>query len=659
MAKKPTEKERMDKEKEFKDLMDLLDDAVRGDSHNRELMREDISFRHGDQWDEQTKRDRITGDRPVLTFNKMEAPIDSVVGEFRQKVSSIKVLPLDENPDVTVVEGYQKKDGSKMKLSNMYEGLIKSIEAQSSSRSVYTTALDHTAGHGLGWIQIVTAKRMDNVFQQELRLRRIKDPLMCYIDPNCDFLDGRDAMYGFVAKLVTNKHFKKKWPKKKMESVQLPNLNAPDGYTAIAIVYTREIVKKTVCLMSDGTILDKTEDGKAIKVLIKEQGLTIVKEAEGEDYDVEWKIISGGEILERGKWDGRYIPLVPVYGKELVKDGKTYRRGVIRHAKDAQRLYNLFRSTSAERADTSPKAPYLVAMQQINHEDVKKVWDDMATKNLPYLPYLFDGKAPIPQRQPATFSSQADIDEIRMATDDIKAQTGVYDASLGAKSNETSGRAILARKHEGDTANFAYDDNLSIAQEHVGRILVDMIPRIYDTEQVVRVLNIDDTDALVRINQVVKDENGKEIIVNDLSKGRFEVRVTTGASYATQKMESVDSQMAFISAVPDSGAIIGDIVARNSDWAGGEEIANRLAKTLPKEFQEKDDDEEQEPPPPPTPEQEIQAKELEIKEMELKVQEAELQLKMKEIEQSTTEQAIKRTVDDMVRAEMSKQSKAE
>ena len=640
------------KEQEFADIQELMRSCADGDSHNRNEMIEDIEFRHGNQWEEQTKREREIAKRPMLTFNRMETFIDQVVGEFRQQTPSIKVLPLDENPDAKVLEGYESEINEEMKLSDVYEGMIKSIEASSNARVAYNTALDHAAGHGMGWLYVKTVKRADNAFKQELRIQRVADSMSCYIDSNCLHQDGRDANIGFVVKKITIKRFKEMFPNKDTSSsVDVPNLNVQDDYIAIAEVYCRKLVKTTVYLMSDGSILDKKKAEPILDELAA-KGVTVVDERTDKDYAVKWYIVSGSEILDEGDWDGKHIPLVPVYGKELQRMGKTYRRGVIRHAKDAQRLYNLFRSTSAERADTAPKAPYLVALQQIKDKAVKKIWDSMSTRNLEYLPYVYDDKAPIPQRQQTSMTSPADVQEIQMASDDMKSTTGIYDASLGAKSNETSGRAILARQREGDTATFAYSDNLSIALEQVGRILVDMIPKIYDTEQVVRILNIDDTDALVKINSEVEDEEtGNMVIVNDLSAGRFEVRVSTGASYATQKLESADSMMQFVDAIPAAGQAAMDIIADNMDWTGSDQLAKRLRKILPPEVTE--DDDEPKAPVPPTPEQQLQKQEFDLKSQELEVKQAEIELKRKEIEAEQTDAAIQRAIQEGIREALS------
>ena len=170
--------------------------------------------------------------------------------------------------------------------------------------------------------------------------------------------------------------------------------------------------------------------------------------------------------------------------------------------------------------------------------------------------------------------------EASIAADDLKAVTGIHDASLGAPGNETSGRAILMRQREGDVGTFVYIDNLARAIRHAGRILVDLIPHIYDTERTMRILGEDGGETFAVINQAALGPDGP-VVLNDLSAGKYDVEVTTGPSFSTKRIEAAESMMAFVQAVPPAAALIGDLIARNMDWPGAEAIAERLRKALP------------------------------------------------------------------------------
>ena len=216
---------------------------------------------------------------------------------------------------------------------------------------------------------------------------------------------------------------------------------------------------------------------------------------------------------------------------------------------------------------------------------LEHIWNKANTLNVPWLPYNPDPTAPgAPQRQRPADINAAEIQQANQSIEDIKATIGIFDASLGAQGNETSGRAILARQREGDTATFAWIDNLARGIEHTGRILIDLIPRIYDTQRVMRILGEDQSEKMVTINQVniVNPWTGDYEVLNDMSVGKYDVRVSVGPSYATKRMEAAESMMSFVQAFPAAAPIIGDLIARNMDWPGAEDIAKRLKAALPR-----------------------------------------------------------------------------
>jgi hypothetical protein len=271
---------------------------------------------------------------------------------------------------------------------------------------------------------------------------------------------------------------------------------------------------------------------------------------------------------------------VSVFGKELNIEGKTIYRGVTRHAKDPQRLYNYARSTSAETMALAPRAPYLVSAKMINN--YKTYWDNAHKKNFPYLPFEADPnlQGVIPQRTTPIQANTGIQQEVIVADQEIHDTTGLQQASLGQKSNEKSGRAIMARQREGDVANYAYYDNLARALKYCGKVILDLIPRIYDTPRVLRILGEDDSEQFVPVNQPVQNKQGMERIF-DLTTGKYDVVVTIGPSYSTQREEAADSMLQFLQAFPQAAPLIGDLVAKNMDWPGAAEIEKRLKALLP------------------------------------------------------------------------------
>jgi hypothetical protein len=326
----------------------------------------------------------------------------------------------------------------------------------------------------------------------------------------------------------------------------------------------------------------------------------VVQQRKAQGHRIEQSIVTGAEVLSGPvKWPGRYIPIVPVIGEEIPLERQIIRHGLIRMARDPQALYNFYRSAAAEHIALSPKSPHLVTDTMIG--PYRAEWNQANVKNAPYLRYKPDPDAPgaKPERIPAPQPPEALWREAQIATDDIKATTGIYDASLGAKSNETSGIAIKRREAQGDTANFHYADNLARSLEHHGRILIDLIPKIYDNQRIVRVLNEDETEHFVPINHLVYDDNGEQVLVNDLSVGRYDVRVTVGPNYATKRLEAADAIIELIRALPpEYGALLTDIAIRNMDIPDAQEAAKRIKAMLPPQALA---DPNAPPPPPPNP----------------------------------------------------------
>ena len=308
--------------------------------------------------------------------------------------------------------------------------------------------------------------------------------------------------------------------------------------------------------------------------------------------------MSGGEVLDGpNDWAGKFIPIVPIVGGEVPLDDKVVRYGLVRFARDPQQLYNFWRSAAAEAIALAPKAPFLATPKQIAR--FKGQWDSHHTVNRPYLLYEPDPEVPggKPQRELPPPVPAAFLQESNIASDEMKATTGVYDASLGQRSNETSGRAIIARDHQGDVGTYHFMDNANASLTYAGRIIVDLIPKIYDNERTIRLHTEEHEDPRFEtVNQVQMSHDGQPMIKHDLSLGNFDVRVKLGPNFATRRMEAADSMIKFIQAVPQAAQVAGDLIAKAMDWPDAEKLAERLARLVPPNILGED-------APQPTPQQ--------------------------------------------------------
>lgn len=567
-----------------------LDQAYQFERENRREAAMDMAFVAGYQWPESIKKERQASGRPILTINRLPQFIRQVTNDIRQADLAIKVSPVDDKSDP--------------KLAKIYNGLLRQIQYQSSAKHVYGTAAEHQVACGIGWFRICTEYTDDTAFDQEIRLKAVRNPLSVYCDPSAVEPDRSDAGWMLVTEIVPTAAFKARYPKAQLDGVDPPTDGTGDRLTwltrdgvRIAEYWVRKPVKKLLGLTQGGATIDLTGVSRE---MFQMMGIVRTREADG--YEVEQYIINGSQILEGPyKWAGKWIPIIPVIGSETPLETAVVRHGLIRFARDPQQLYNYNRTAAAETLALQPKSPWLVTFKMV--AKVKNLWDNAHKQNYPYLPYEADPDMPGgPKREHPPEMPMAFAHEAQIADQDMKATTGIYDASLGAKSNETSGIAIRNRESQGDTANYHYGDNLQRSMWHAGRIMIDLIPKIYDNERVIRVLGEDDSEETVRINTVMQGPNGLPVIVNDLSVGRFDVRASIGPSYSTKRMEAADTLMAYLKADPAALPMIRDLVAKNFDWPGADEMAKRFKNSIPPQLLADPDDPEAPPlPPPPNP----------------------------------------------------------
>lgn len=527
---------------------------------------EDLKFRAGEQWPDEALQERRAAGRPILTINRMPQFVRQVTGEIRQNRPAITVRPVDSGTDPA--------------LAATMAGIVRHVEQASDAQAAYVTAAESAAVCGIGHFRIVTEYSSDDGFEQDVRIRRMRNPFAVWWDPEAQEITREDARWCFVTERIPLADFKSRFPKARTEGFEQGSREGGadrwwDGETVrVAEYWVKRPATRTLALLEGGETVDVTDMAQAART-----ALPIVRTRRAETHKVVRYLISGAEMLEGpDDWAGKYIPVVPVVGEEVHVGDRTVRHGIVRYAKDPQRLYNYWRTAAAESVALSPRAPWLVTPRQI--EGQKAQWESANRGNPPYLLYSPDPAAPPPQRIEPAYPPVALLQEAGIAADDMKAVTGIYDAGLGAQGNETSGRAILMRQREGDTGTYVYVDNLSRAIRHAGRILVDLIPRVYDTERTLRILGEDGSEDFAVINQAVPGADGP-VILNDLSAGTYDVEVSAGPGFSTRRLEAAESMMAFVQAVPQAGAVIADLIARNMDWPGAEAIAERLRRTLP------------------------------------------------------------------------------
>lgn len=550
---------------------EIFDACEEHDDDNRQAALDDLRFaRLAEQWHAEDEQQRRKDGRPCLTINRMPAFIRQVVNDARQNSPAITARAVDSKADPETAQ--------------VMSDLIRDIEAQSDADTAYDTAVDFAVTCGFGYFRINTVYADDDAFDQDIRIGRVANPFSIYGDPDSDAADSADWNVAFVIDKMKRKQFEARfkgadpvgWQDPRWDSVTEP---WRDGdMIAVAEYWRREQVRKQIIALSNGEIV-ALKDYERNKLLFDAQGISVVGSPRDVlSHKVTQRLITGADVLEETEWAGKYIPIVPVYGEDVNVAGKRYLRSLIRDAKDPQRMFNYWRTASTELVALAPKAPFIGKKGAFKSDAAK--W---ATANRASHAHIeYDGDVP-PMRQPFTGSPVGAIQEALAASDDMKSIMGLFDASLGQRSNETSGRAILMRQREGDVSTFHFIDNLSRAIRHGGRILIDLIPKVYSTPRMVRVLGGDGSSRNIAVNQPFAVDGITKLY--DLSVGRYDLAVQAGPSFTTRREEAANQMMELIRAYPAAAPIIGDLLADNLDWPGAEEISKRLKAMLPPAIQ--------------------------------------------------------------------------
>ena len=571
-----------------------LDLAMSALSDSREDEIDDLKFYAGSpdnhwQWpaDVLATRGAVQGQtinaRPCLTINKLPQHVRQVTNDQRQNRPGAKVIPVDDNADVEIAE--------------IFNGMIRHIEYRSDADVAYDTACENQVAYGEGYFRLLTEYCNDDTFDQDIKIGRIRNSFSVYMDPMIQDPTGADAKYCFITEDLTKDEYERMYPDASPVST-LQSLGVGDQSISnwlnedtirIADYYYIDYDPATLNLYPGNiTAFDGTPQDKQLKAIYGKPK----KSREADRQKVKYCKINGYEILEERDWVGKYIPVIRIVGNEFEVDGRLYVSGLVRNAKDAQRMYNYWVSQEAEMLALAPKAPFIGYGGQF--EGYEDKWKTANTNNWPYLevnPDVTDGQGavlPLPARAQPPMASSGLLQAKSGAAEDIKSTTGQYNASLGMGSNERSGKAILARQREGDVGTYHYGDNLARGIRHLARQLVDMIPKIYDTQRIARIIGEDGETKMVKINpdqmesvNKIQDENG--IVIEKIYNpgvGTYDVVATTGPGYATKRQEALEAMAQLLQGNPQLWAVAGDLFVKNMDWPGAQEMAKRFAKTI-------------------------------------------------------------------------------
>jgi hypothetical protein len=596
----------------LKVALDRADEAYRHEADNMGEAYEDLAFKAGDQWPVWAKQQRETQRRPILTINRVPQFVHQVTGDLRLMRPAIKVTPGDGIARPPVAE--------------LLSGMIRYIENRSEARVAYAIGADSQVSCGIGHWRVTTEYARETTFDQEIRIVQIEDGISVLWDPDSILPTREDALYCFVPVDITREKFKRLYPDAPVEDFADYDSRFHAYWfdadrVRVAEYWEKRAVTRALAQLHDGSLVDLAGwSGDDIEALRTSGRVAKFEERPG--HKVFRSLITLGHVLEGpAEWPGRMIPIVPVIGEEIRIGRKVVRHGLIRFLKDPQRLYNFARTTQAEYLALSPKAPFVGTDK--NFEEHEDEWSSANEQNWPYLRYTPDarnGNAP-PQRQSPPMPSPGLSEAVSLAAEDMKGVTGIYDAGLGKSANEVSGVAIRARQYEGDVGTVQYADNFGLAIRLTGRIIIDLIPHIYDTERLVQVQHADGSVDMAVINKAIASGEleaeeqagqgglsaaalrarvdssgldmtpaeiddthirggGRAAVLNDVTIGAYGVVLDMGPNFSTRREAARDGMESLLT-VPGIGPLVVDLYARAQDWPDATEIADRLAVMLP------------------------------------------------------------------------------
>lgn len=554
------------------DAVKFLKLANEADTENRQQGLDDLKFSAGNQWPIEVQNSRHLEARPCLTINKIDAYVRQITNQMRQSRPRMRAHSMNSEANA--------------KVADIITGIFKHIEVNSDADTAYDTAGEYAVRVGWGYWRVITDYVREDSFDQEIFIKPIDNPFSVYFDPNSLEPDGSDAEKALITQFMPKDIFRKEYPGANDGS----NFNQrgtgdfdPDWVRKedirVAEYFYIERKKTKLLMLSDGTKVFK-EDAPPMEIMAA-AGIEVIAERDTMRKSVKWCKLTGMEVLEERTWPGKYIPIIPVYGQQLTVEDKRKKYGLVRQAKDSQRMYNYWQTAMTESIALAPKAKWLLAEGQ--DEGHENEWAQANIKSQPVLRYKqtdINGKeAPPPQRlQPEP--PPAGVIAAAMSIDkDLQSVVGIFDPSQLPQGNQ-SGKAIRGQQMQVDMTNFHFFDNLTRSIKHTGRIILDLIPKIYDKERVMRIIGYDGKPELVTINQKVA-EDGVEKVLNDVTVGEYDVYMDTGPGYQSKRQEAVEAMMPMISSNPELFNLAGDLVFRNMDFPGAEVIADRLAAVNP------------------------------------------------------------------------------
>jgi len=557
----------------------------------RQRYREDMRFLYADsdnqdQWEPSVKARRHLNTQPMLTINKTHTHWLHVVNNLKANKPSVQVHPTNDEATYEAAE--------------IFEGLVRHIEYKSNAKVAYDIAAEHMVGGGIGYWRLTTAYADDSTFDQEIFIKEVPDAMSVYLDPHIKRKDGLDAKFGFIYEDMPRREFERKFPNFKLPATS-PSGNQmwiTKDVVRLAEYYELEVRKEWLYALEnpDGSMRYAKESDISVdeRKLFNEairQGAEGITRRRIDKRTIKKYLIGGDEVLEKGTWPGSYVPIIRCPGEEVIIEGRLDRKGLIRYMKDAQRAYNYNASAAIEFGALQSKSPYMAPVEAI--EGLENYWATANTENHAYLPYNHadeNGNAiPSPVRQQPPSSAPVYMEGMATAAQELMMTSGQYDQTFGEQSQELSGVSIEKRVNQGERVTYHFQDNQNMAIQTTGRMIIDLIPKVYDTKRIVRILGDDNTESQIMVDpelaepmkKTEDEENARVTAIFNPNVGKYDVVAEVGPSYDTRRQEAFDAMTKLLAAQPALSQVIGDLYMGSADFPNADKLQERMRNWIP------------------------------------------------------------------------------
>lgn len=637
-----------------------VDDSARYWDEIYARAKEDLNFAYYEQWDEAARQQREQRKRPVLSPNLIPQYINRITGAARQTKFSIHIQQTG-GPSTNAVTS----SGVEIPFSEVMEGMVRDIEAKSKAGFAYSRALQHATEGSIGWLKVELMTGPHDPFNAEILIKHLKNRFSVIVDHLAERPDLQDADFCFIGKHMHVDDFNKAWPEHALDKERKAfgwDVSISDNWyntdsVMVGEFYWREPVTRVYIQMIHGeTGEEYVLEKKASRPILDELemlGFVKVKEKKHTTWEVKVMLCTAMDVLEKPMtWPGTTIPVVPVTGRQIDVEGGTDYQSLHRYARDPQIMFNYLCSSAIERVSNAPKAQWLATIKQIAGLD--DIWNDAVVNARDMLYYKPNETDPPPQRIPGAEVPQAEIAMLQVMRSNLMESIGMYEASLGAKSNETSGRAIEQRQLAGDFGTMEFIDNLTNAIATVGDIICEILPKVYSRQKMRRLVMDDGGQVDIILNKVIVDEQtGTKHTINNIGIARFASHSIAGPSFTSQRSEAMYFLSEMAKANPQVLGIMPDLMVKFMDFAGSSAMARRLKHLVPRHMLSKEDQEAL-GPEQPTPEQQVEMMKAEAEGQKsgAQVQVAQLQVQQEQVQLETEMVKLEREKIDAVDRDM-------